>query len=416
MKTSTAAFFAMVLMFAWRSEGQIYETNNVVVQTFAGSGFYGYYDGHGVRTMFNNPSAIVADSSSNLFVWDSSNQLIRKITPSADVTTFAGNGFGHITPPGYGTNVYLPFTNITSMTMDQSNTIWFIGQSANGYASLITVGSDSYVTRYTNSVGSGGGVCFDSAHNLYFSDTTSNRIYRFTNGLASPSEVFAGSGNPGGADGNWIFTSFSAPTVLVADNADNIYVWDSGSNRIRRINQNRDVETIVGGNFANSDGTGLGVAGFNSVNGMLFDSGAFILACGQCIRKMTATTNVTTIAGNFYQWGYTNGPGSVAKFSGASGVCVSGGSIYVADENNQRIRQISFNQQPQGGTGAILGIGPFTGITISGDVGRTYQIQSSPDLSNWVAQATVFLTSSPYLWFDQNPVAGNKFYRALLLP
>ena len=55
-------------IFGGRAGAQIYDTNNVVVQTFAGSGFSGYVDGVGQQTMFNNPNAIVADSRGNLFV------------------------------------------------------------------------------------------------------------------------------------------------------------------------------------------------------------------------------------------------------------------------------------------------------------------------------------------------------------
>src|SRR2546427_2885978 len=81
---------------------QNYDTNNPVVQTFVGSGFYGYLDGQGTQTMFNNPSAVVADSSSNLFVLDNSNYRVRKVTPDGTVSTFAGGGAGGL--PGYGTN------------------------------------------------------------------------------------------------------------------------------------------------------------------------------------------------------------------------------------------------------------------------------------------------------------------------
>ena len=122
------------------------------------------------------------------------------------------------------------------------------------------------------------------------------------------------------------------------------------------------------------------------------------------------------MAGSFTQTGYTNGAGNLARFNGADGVCISGGTIYVADSSNQRIRSITNNPQSQVVSGANLGIGTFAGVTITGIVGRTYQIQSSPDLNTWTTRATVLLTSSPYLWIDQNPIAGNKFYQAVLLP
>jgi hypothetical protein len=113
---------------------------------------------------------------------------------------------------------------------------------------------------------------------------------------------------------------------------------------------------------------------------------------------------------------YTNGAGNLARFNNPSGACLSQGSIFVADSGNQRIRQISFNPQSQIVSGANLGIGTYAGVTITGVVRRTYQIQSSPDLNTWTSRATLLLTSSPYLWIDQNPISGNNFYRALLLP
>jgi len=67
-------------------------------------------------------------------------------------------------------------------------------------------------------------------------------------------------------------------------------------------------------------------------------------------------------------------------------------------------------------TGANLVLNTYPGLTINGIVGRTYQIQTSTNTINWVAHANILLPSTPYLWFDSNPVAGNHFYRALLLP
>jgi hypothetical protein len=131
---------------------------------------------------------------------------------------------------------------------------------------------------------------------------------------------------------------------------------------------------------------------------------------------MSVTTNGVTLAGSFTQTGYTNGAGNLARFNNASGVCVLGGTIYVADASNQRIRSITNNPIAQIVSPANLQLNTYPGLQIIGTVGRTYQVQSSPDIASWTTRATLLLTSSPFLWIDQNPVSGNKFYRAVMLP
>lgn len=412
---------AIAAIFGWRAEAQTYDTNNVVVQTFAGSGFSGYLDGQGTQTMFNGPLAIVADSSSNLFVFDYYNFRIRKITPSGAVSTFAGGGTDSL--PGYGINVAL--SSVVTMTIDHSNTLYCMDYNTG--KSMLRVGSDGYVTRIPLSGLYGGsgvrdGLCVDSGNNVYISDYAGQKIWRYkTNGIL---EVFAGSGNTGSADGNGIFTSFASPSALAADAADNIYVWDSGNNLIRRINQNRDVVTIAG-RYEVSDSDGVGTnATFYIVSAMCSDGfGNLYLACfstsgGESIRKMDAATKVTTLAGSFTQHGYINGAGTLARFNGGGdeGICISQGIIFLADAFNYRIRQISFNPSSQVVSPANLQLNTYPGLQITGTVGRTYQIQTSPDLNTWTTKATILLNLSPYLWIDQNPVSGNKFYRALMLP
>jgi hypothetical protein len=422
MKQKILILLTVVALFLdWQAKAQIYDTNNVVVQTFAGSAFQGYLDGQGMQTMFYEPLAIAADTSSNLFVIDYGNPVrIRKISPDGTVTTFAGGGINGL--PGYGTNVSLPAT--VTMTIDHSNTLYLMNYNTG--TSMLRVGSDGYITSIPLSGLSGGsglrdGLCMDSGNNVYISDMSGNKIYRYrTNGVL---EVFAGSGNSGSLDGNGIFTSFASPSALAADTADNIYVWDSGNKLIRRINQNRDVVTIAGHQGSDSDGVGTNAA-FYLVSAMCADGfGNLYLACfsstaGESIRKMSATTNVTTLAGSFTQHGYTNGVGSLARFNGSGdeGICFSQGMIFLADAFNYRVRQISFNPPSQVVSPANLQLNTYPGLQIIGTVGRTYHIQTSPDLNSWSTKATILLNSSPYIWIDQNPVSGNKFYRALLLP
>jgi len=90
--------------------------------------------------------------------------------------------------------------------------------------------------------------------------------------------------------------------------------------------------------------------------------------------------------------------------------------VFVADSGNNRIRSIAFNPQTQVLSPASLQLKTYAGLQITGTVGRTYQIQSSPDLKSWGTVTTLLLTASPYFWVDQNPVGGNKYYRAVQLP
>jgi streptogramin lyase len=391
---STAILAAIIAALGWRANAQIYDTNNDVVQIFAGSGTVGALNAQGTLASFSSPEFVVADTFSNLYVWDNGNYLIRKIIPNGTVSTFATFSY---------------YVAVGGMAIDGNNTIWMTAQGG-----IYEVGSNGSVTFLTYSgVNQNSGICTDSGNNIYY--TAGNQIYRISSqGVLT---LFAGSTSSGSQDANGIYATFSTPKALGADQAGNIYVWDSGNGLIRRIDQNQNVTTIAGnGSNANVDGTGLNTS-FSGIYAMCGDNqGNIIMACGSSIRKMTAATNVLTMAGSFSQSSYANGAGSLARFNGASGVCLSQGMIFIADANNERVRQISFNPQPQLVTPANLGIGTYAGVTINGLVGRTYQIQSSPDLNTWTTRATLLLTSSPYLWIDPNPVAGNKFYRALLMP
>src|SRR6266571_8878973 len=126
----------------WQGHAQSYDTNNVVVQTFAGSGFTGYLDGQGTQTMFASPSAVIPDSLGNLFVFDIDNSRVRKITPDGAVSTFAGGGNQ---TTGYRTNVSLPIRGtVTASAAGSSNSIWFVSSTSGIW--LYHIDKDGYVS------------------------------------------------------------------------------------------------------------------------------------------------------------------------------------------------------------------------------------------------------------------------------
>jgi len=168
------------------------DSNGVVnVDTFAGSGTAGSLDGTGTAAQFNYPNGIAVDTSGNIYVADSFNQVIRKITPEREVSTIAGRAG------------------------DEG--------SANGD---VTKARFRYPT----------GVAVDSSGNIYVADRDNHRIRKITtdsSGVVSVS-TFAGS-TSGFRNGFLTEAQFNEPTGVAVDTLGNIYVADKGNHQIRKI-------------------------------------------------------------------------------------------------------------------------------------------------------------------------------------
>ena len=193
---------AIVALAGWRADAQTYDTNNDVVQIFAGSGAVGALNAQGTLASFSSPQFVVADTASNLYVWDSGNFLIRKVTPNGTVSTFASTTQGNVS------------FNLYGMAIDGNNTIWMTYQGG-----ICEVGSNGSVTFLTYSgVNQNSGICTDSGNNIYY--TAGNQIYRISSqGVLT---LLAGSTSSGSQDANGIYSTFSTPKTLGADQAGNI--------------------------------------------------------------------------------------------------------------------------------------------------------------------------------------------------
>jgi streptogramin lyase len=199
-------------------------------------------DGTGSDARFNKPSAAATDSVGNVYVADTGNQTIRKITSAGVVTKVAGSAAEHKAVIGD----FRPFIK---------------GGSADG------IGSDA---RFSDP----SGVATDTRGNVFVADTGNNTIRKIT--PAGVVTTLAGSeGERGsGADGTGSAARFYGPAGVSTDSAGNVYVADTGNHTIRRITPAGVVTTVAGspGLIGSADGAGS-AARFNRPRGVAIDSG-----------------------------------------------------------------------------------------------------------------------------------------------
>jgi ATP-dependent protease HslVU (ClpYQ) peptidase subunit len=321
------------------------------VTTFAGSGTSGSTDGTGTAASFNYPYGLGLDSSGNIFVADFGNNKIRKITSTGVVTTFAGSGSIGSTD---ATGTAASFNGPIGIGLDSSGNL-FVGDSFNNKIRKIT--SAGVVTTFAGSGSAGStdatgtsasftwpsGIALDSSGNVYVADPNGNhKIRKITS--AGVVTTFAGStGTTGSTDATGTAASFFWPRGVVVDSTGNLFVGDNFNHKIRKITSAGVVTTFAGsGSASSTDATGTS-ASFNYPYGLGLDSSGNIFVAdsgNNKIRKITSGGIVSTIAGSGSN-GSTDATGTAASFNYPVGIVVdTSGTIYVVDTNNHKIRKI----------------------------------------------------------------------------
>ena len=341
-------------------------TSAGVVTTFAGTaGVPGSADGTGSAARFASPRGVAVDSAGNVFVGDSSNNMIRKITSAGVVTTFAGlaSPGGGGSPGGStdGTGSAARFFIPTGVYIDSADNIYVADENNSiirkitSAAVVTTLAGTALSTGAADGTGSAArfynprGVAVDSAGNVFVGDTINQTIRKITS--AGVVTTLAGSpGSPGSADGTGTVGRFGLVTGLVMAPDGNLYASDQNNYIIRKITLAGVVTTLAGiaGQSGSTDGTGTGVAPkFNLPQGVTVDASGNIFVVdkiNQTIRKITSAGVTTTFAGTLGVSGSTDGTGTAAKFnfSITSGITVdASGNLFVADDGNYTIRKIT---------------------------------------------------------------------------
>ena len=267
---------------------------NGETSTFAGTpGKKGFADGQSGAALFNEPNGLVFDKYDNLYVADSRNYRIRKITPQGNVTTIAGTGEA-------------------------------------GFAD-----GEALKAKFDDPMG----MIFDNDGNLYIVDEANHRVRKLdTNGKVT---TFAGTGIKGNADGKSNEAQFNSPSCIIRDSKGNLYIAEF-NHVIRKIDTNGNVTTFAGSRIAGLVDSKGPVAQFNFPQGLAVDEVDNIYvgdSVNNRIRRIDPDGNVTTIAGSGE--GFFDSLPIASKFRNPAGIAFdSSGNLYVADVFNNALRKL----------------------------------------------------------------------------
>jgi sugar lactone lactonase YvrE len=362
--------------------GNLYLPDNVnirkvsadgAISTIAGNGKYGYSGDGGPAvnaeltwSSYGQGLGVAVDTAGNLYIADSGNNRVRKISPDQTISTVAGNGGGCCwatgDEPAMSAQLYSP----VGVAVDASGNI-FISDTYNGYIRKVTpdgivhffagvgvgpqLGSlQSGVQAATEQLSFPAGMVIGPNGNLYFADAGTARVLMIAgDGIIT---TIAGDGGP------VTFARLSWPKDIAFDQSGNLYIADSGNSLIRKVDANGVISTIAGSGVAGFSGDGqLALsAQFNVPSGIAVGQNGSVYVSdtnNYRVRKIDPTGVITTIAGTGVA-GFSGdgGPAVSAQLSYPTGIKVdAAGNLYIAD--NGAVRRIT----PDGTITSIAGTG-----------------------------------------------------------
>jgi uncharacterized repeat protein (TIGR01451 family) len=341
-----------------------------IITTVAGNGSLGYSGDGGPATSagLDRPSGVAVDASGNLYIADDFNERIRKVSTAGIITTVAGNGsYGYSGDGGPATSAQL--LNPQGVAVDASGNLYIADTYDNrvrkvSAAGIITTVAGAGPYGYS---GDGGpatsaqlylpyAVAVDASGDVYIADSHNDRIRKvsaagiITTAAGNGSCCYAGDGGPATSAQLW------SPSGVAVDTSGDLYIADAGNNRVRKISAAGVIRTVAGNGtcpnagFAvecySGDGGAATSAQFSDPSGVAVDASGDLYITdtyNNRVRRVSAAGTITTVAGNgSYGYSGDGGPATSAQLGFPSGVAVdAGGNLYIADAGSGRVRKVS---------------------------------------------------------------------------
>jgi len=358
----------------------------------AGNARLGYSGDGGPASsaQLNSPQGLAVDGAGNLYIADFGNRRVRKISPNGTITTVAGNGNPGFSGDG-GPATSARLADPSGVAVDPAGNL-YIADSSNHRVRKVS--SDGLITTVAGNgtqgfSGDGGpatsaelnwplGVATDATGNLYIADYASNRVRK-----VSPNGTITSVGYvtpfPGGGGGFWS-PALSEPWSVAVDSAGNLYIADFGHSRVLKVSSGGSIISAVGSGTIGFSGDGGPAAGAQLKNpaGVALDAAGNLYIADQGnyrVREVSADGIITSIAGNGTKsFSGDGGLAARARLLYPVGMAVDRtGNVYIADTANNRVRRISSNgiivTVAGGGTAGLGDGGPATSAQLKNPVG-----------------------------------------------
>jgi len=345
------------------SLNSVFRLSNGAITRVAGNGEPGYSGdgGAALSAQLNDPQGLAIDSAGDIYIADMQNQVVRYVAAATGIiTTVAGNG-----TPGlngdYGPPLQAQLDLPTAVALDANHNL-YICDSANNVIRWI---SNGVITPYLGNyipgdAGDGGSsislnnptdIFFDSQWNLWIADSGNGAVREY--GTNSITSTVVGGGTTYTEDGFATASVLGNPRSVAVDSSGNVYIADAADNRVRKVTTANllgpaaKITTLAGaGSYGFSgDGAAANLAEINTPSGVGVDQAGDVYIVDLFnfrVRMVNSSGVISTVAGNgVLRYAGDGGPAQTAQMRGPSAVAVSTAGVYIADTDNQRIRQIN---------------------------------------------------------------------------